>query len=409
MTPVAHLVTVGAPAPAALDDAAGDAVGAVLAAAGVPVVSRCWIEDDEPALERALGPDDALTVILAGTGGSAGDIVRRTLARIAGARLVLSERMQAALEESWRRQDRPLPRRAERLALLPQGATVWAVAGIEPGWLLESGGRVFAVLPRASAARLAAAHLASFARERLVGRGATALRTLRTAGVEAAELEERLAGWLGQEGEVAVTTLPAEGEVWVRLRARGPTPADAARTLARVEAAVASALGDDCFGRDAESLEAVVGGLLRERGWTLAVAESCTAGLLGHRVTSIPGSSAWFERGVLVYSNRAKQDLLDVPEALLRTHGAVSAPCAEAMARAVAERAGTRCGLAITGIAGPEGGTPDKPVGTVFVAVAVGGEVRSRRYRFAGDRASVKWQATQAALDLLRRALQRKR
>jgi nicotinamide-nucleotide amidase len=149
----------------------------------------------------------------------------------------------------------------------------------------------------------------------------------------------------------------------------------------------------------------VVGRMLSARRWTLAVAESCTGGLLGHRLTNVPGSSAYFERGVLVYSNRAKEDLVGVPASVLRAHGAVSAPCAEAMARGVAERAGTPCGLAITGIAGPDGGTPAKPVGTVFVGLAVEGRVSARRFRFAGDRASVKWQSTQAAFDMLRRAL----
>jgi nicotinamide-nucleotide amidase len=172
-----------------------------------------------------------------------------------------------------------------------------------------------------------------------------------------------------------------------------------------VEPRVAGALGDDCYGRDADTLEQVVGRLLLARGLTLSVAESCTGGLLGHRLTNVSGSSAYFERGVVVYSNRAKQELLGVPEAVLRTHGAVSGPCAEAMARGICERSGSACGLAVTGIAGPDGGTPQKPVGTVFFGVAVSGTVTSRRFRFAGDRASVKWQSAQTALDLLRRSL----
>jgi nicotinamide-nucleotide amidase len=149
----------------------------------------------------------------------------------------------------------------------------------------------------------------------------------------------------------------------------------------------------------------VVGRLLSAHGLTLSVAESCTGGLLGHRLTNVSGSSAYFERGVVVYSNRAKQELLGVPDDLLRAHGAVSGPCAEAMARGICERSGSACGLAVTGIAGPDGGTPQKPVGTVFVGVAVAGNVTSRRFRFAGDREAIKWQSAQAALDLLRRSL----
>jgi nicotinamide-nucleotide amidase len=224
-------------------------------------------------------------------------------------------------------------------------------------------------------------------------------------GVTVGEVEERLAEGPGREGDVTATPLPADGEVWVRLRARGATRAAAAQALARVEERVAAALGEDCFGRDAESLEVVVGRLLLARRLTLAVAESCTGGLLGHRVTSVPGASAYFERGVLVYSNRAKEELLGVSAEILRAHGAVSDACAQAMARGVAARAGTACGLGITGVAGPDGGTPAKPVGTVFVGLAVGDAVGARRFHFEGDRASIKWQSTQMALDMLRRAL----
>jgi nicotinamide-nucleotide amidase len=381
-------------------------VTAALAAAGVAVVSRVFVEDDESALERALGPEDALTVVLAGAGGSAGDIVRRVLARATGARLVLNERLLATLQERYRKLDRPLPRRAERLALLPQGASVWVTPAGDAGWALESGQRAFAVLTRdAAAGAMLEQHLAPFARAWATGRGVAAVRTLRTVGLTLSDVEERLIDWLGREGEVAVSTIPADGEVWVRLRARGSTPVEAARSLAKAETAVGAVLADDCYGLDGDTLEIVVGRMLVERGLTLAVAESCTGGLLGHRLTNVPGASAYLERGVVVYSDRAKEELLDVPESLLRAHGTVSAPCAEAMARSVSARAGAPCGLAIVGLAGPDGGTPTRPVGTVFVALAVRGESLSRRFHFTGERAAVKWQATQMALDMLRRSL----
>ena len=403
MTASAHIVTVGAmPSPGA----DGAAVAAALGAAGVNVVSRVFVEDDESALERALGSDEALTVVLAGGGGSAGDIVRRVLARVTGARLVLNDRLLTTLQERYRRLDRPLPRRAERLALLPQGATVWVTADAEAGWAMERGQRAFAVLALdATLQTTIAQHLTSFARDWAGGRGTSVVRTLRTAGLTAADVEERLVDWLGRDGEVTVSTIPADGEVWVRLRARASTPAEATRSLAKAETGIGALLGEDCYGRDGETLEMVVGRMLLERQLTLAVAESCTGGLLGHRLTSVPGSSAYFERGVLAYSNRAKEELLGVPESILTAHGTVSGPCAEAMARGVATLAGAPCALAVTGIAGPDGGTPTKPVGTVFVGLAVRGETLARRFYFSGDRAAVKWQSTQAALDMLRRSL----
>jgi PncC family amidohydrolase len=403
MTASAHIVTVGAmPSPGA----DGAAVATALGAAGVAVVSRVFVEDDEGALEQALGSGEVLTVVLAGAGGSAGDIVRRVIARVTGARLVLHERLLTTLQERYRRLDRPLPRRAERLALLPQGATVWVTADAEAGWAMENGHRAYAVLARdATLQTMLAQHLTPFAREWAGARGAAVVRTLRIASLTAADVEERLVDWLGRDGEVTVATIPADGEVWVRLRARASTPAGAARSLAKAESGVAALLGEDCYGRDGDTLEAVVGRMLLERGLRLAVAESCTGGLLGHRLTSVPGSSAYFERGVLAYSNRAMEELLGVPDSILSAHGSVSGPCAEAMACGVARLAGSSCALAVTGIAGPDGGTPAKPVGTVFVGLVVKGEALARRFYFAGDRAAVKWQSTQAALDLLRRSL----
>jgi nicotinamide-nucleotide amidase len=346
----------------------------------------------------------SLTVVVTGPGGSAGETVRRVLARLSGTRLVLNDRMLAALEASYRRHDRPLPRRAERQALLPQGATPWPGEDGEPAWIVDTARGAFAVLPRGTPSAALSTQLIDLARGRVGARGVVT-RTLRTAGVSLGDLEERLAEWLGREGDVSVSTVPADGEVWVRLRARGATVDAATAALEAVESRVAAALGEDCYGRDGETLEQVVGRRLLERGLTVATAESCTGGLVGHRLTNIPGSSAWFERGVVVYSNRAKQELLGVPEGVLKSHGAVSAPCAEAMARGICAAAHAPCGVSITGIAGPDGGTPQKPVGTVFIGIAVDNDVTTRRFRFTGDRAAVKWQSSQMALDMLRRRL----
>jgi nicotinamide-nucleotide amidase len=331
------------------------------------------------------------------------------VARAAGTRLALNDRMLAAIEESYRRHDRPMPRRAERLALLPHGATLWMSGDGEPAWTLDSARGTFVVLPRETPAEALSAlidqHVAPLARARLATRGAVVTRTLKTTGVSIAAVEERLADWLGREGDVAVSVVPSEGDAWVRLRARGATPADAAHTVSATESEVLAALGADCYGRDADTLEQIVGHRLRERGLTLAVAESCTGGLLGHRLTNLAASSTYFERGVVVYSDEATMDLLGVPEPILRAHGAVSAPTAEAMACGICERSRTPCGLSITGVLGPEGAGAGTPAGTVFIGLAFSGDILARRFRFAGDRATVKWQSTQMALDMLRRKL----
>jgi nicotinamide-nucleotide amidase len=397
----ALVVTVGIALGADEHDVA--ALTHALREAGLDVTGRFAVDEDEATLERALTTGATVTAVVAGSGSSSGDVVRRTLARMTGARLVFSERALTALAEQYRRRDRPLPRRAERLALLPQGAVLWLSPDSDPAFALELNERIIAVLPRGGdLAAIVRQHLVPFLAGRTGAGEAVLTRTLRTAGVSIADVEERLAE---RSGEATITVLPAASgdfEVWVRIAARGP---GAAERLARAERDVAGVLGEDCYGRDDETLELIVGRMLIERGLMLSVAESCTSGLLGHRLTDIPGSSAYFERGVLVYSNQAKQDLLGVPDSILRAHGAVSAPCAEAMARGICERSGNPVGLAITGIAGPDGGTPTKPVGTVFIGVAVSGEVEARRFQFAGDRSAVKWQSTQMALDLLRRRL----
>ena len=398
-----RVVSVGA-APGGGGQPEAAAIAAALADAGIPVGAHIVIDDDEDALEQALA-GDGLTAVVAGVGGSAGDSVRRVLARITGARLILSERMRALLDAHYARLDRPVPRGAERLALLPQGAVVPDTD--EPTWVLETASAAWVVFLRGRIGASVTDVLLPLAHERLGGRGAVAVRTFKTAGADAESVEERLVDRLADR-DVTVTTLPGDAEVWVRVRARGRTPADAVARLGDVDALVTELLGEDCYGRDGDSLEEVVGRLLRDRGMMVAVAESCTGGLVGHRITGVPASAAYFDSGVMVYSDRAKQALLGLDEEILRVHGAVSAPCAEAMARAVSARVGAACGVSTTGFAGPDDGTPTKPPGTVFVGVAVDGVATSRRFRFSGDRASVKWQSSVMALDMLRRALERR-
>ena len=403
---LAHVLTV---AEGTADDRAAREVARALGAEGALVVSRQVVDESEAALESALrGALEAggLTVVLCQPGGSAGELVPRTVARLAGARLVLNERRLALLETAFAQRGQAMPRRLDRLGLLPKGALLLPSApdGWD-GWSLAGKSGVVVVLP------LGSPHLGSMVGEFLkASPGFSAAepavhRVLLTSGLCAADVEERVGPWLGKEGDVTVSCVPVEGDVHVRLLARGATRALAEAALAPVEAQVRAALGPDCYGEDDDLLEAVVGRLLLERGWTVSVAESCTGGLLGHRLTNIAGSSRYLERGVIVYSNRAKEELLGVPEPLLRAHGAVSAPVAEAMAAGICRVSGSACGLAVTGIAGPDGGSAEKPVGTVYVAAGTPAGIEARRCRFAGDRVAIKWQSSQAALDLLRRRL----
>jgi nicotinamide-nucleotide amidase len=391
------------------DDRAGREVARALAVLGALVVSRHIVDASEAALEPALrGALEAggLTVVLCEPGGSAGELVPRVIARITGARLVLNERRLALLESAFAQRGQAMPRRLDRLGLLPKGAELLPSApdGWD-GWSLARKNGVVVVLPVGSP------HLGSMLSDFFKASAGLSLeesvvqRVLLTTGLPAADAEARVGSWLGKEGDVTISCMPAEGDVHVRLLARGATRALAEATLAPVEVEVRAALGLDCYGQDDDLLEAVVGRLLLERGWTVSLAESCTGGLLGHRLTNIAGSSRYVERGVIVYSNRAKEELLGVPEPLLRAHGAVSAPVALAMAAGVCRISGSPCGLAVTGIAGPDGGSPEKPVGTVYIGCATPAGVETRRCHFAGDRVAIKWQSSQTALDMLRRRL----
>jgi len=385
---------------------AGPALARMLQAEGLPVRGRRVVPADEAEAERALGEAVAAggLVICLGEGDGA-ETARRALARLAGSRLVLHDRMLEAVSAAYARAGQAMPRRAERLALIPQGATVLVAAdGGEPGLLAEVGGTLVAVLP--NDVRLATA----LAREQLLARvprrGAepvTAVRTLRLVGLDVAEAEACVAAALRGADGVAGRAVEVGSEVWVRLRLRGPTLEAARSRLHDLEPALRAELGVTWYGEDEDTLEVVAGRLLRARRLTVALAESCTGGLVGHRLTQVPGSSAYVERGFIVYSNAAKQEVLGVPEAVLAQHGAVSAECAAAMARGARSRAGSDLGLSVTGIAGPEGGTATKPVGLVFIGLADPHHATVDRFRFDKGREGNKALAAQMALDLLRR------
>ncbi len=191
----------------------------------------------------------------------------------------------------------------------------------------------------------------------------------------------------------------------------GPAGPDGARDLEQLFEEAHARLGDIVYGQEEDTMESVVGRLLTDRDMTVALAESCTGGLIGHRLTQVPGSSSYVDRGVVCYSNRAKVDLLGVPSELIDRHGAVSAEVAAAMARGIRERSGVSVGLSVTGIAGPGGATDTKPVGLVYVGLDGGaGQVMTKEFRFhGGDRNVIKQRSSQAALDLLRRWLTKNR
>jgi nicotinamide-nucleotide amidase len=241
--------------------------------------------------------------------------------------------------------------------------------------------------------------------QKLAGDIHFARRVMRVSGLGESAVDERIAPIYSQYENPLTTILFNSSEIEIHLRAHGRTEEDAEALLDDLSLKIEKELGNSVFSFRGEKMEEVVGRRLAITGFTLAVAESCTGGLIAQRLTSVPGSSTYFTEGLVTYSNESKTRLLGVDKKLIKEHGAVSKEVARDMARGVRHRAKTDFGLAVTGIAGPDGGTEEKPVGLVYIALADDAHTEHKRLKIPGDRELVRWRASQAALDMLRRRL----
>ncbi len=384
---------------------------------GVRVRYKAVVGDHHDDLAEALRlafPRADLVVISGGLGPTDDDITRETVAAVFELPLEEDQDMVASIRARFAARGLPMPAINRRQALVPRGAVALANAkGTAPGLWIERSGVACAALP--GPPRELRVMFDAVARERIAPRsGGHGIfrRLIRVTGRTESHVEEAAypvySRWRSAPVPIETSILASLGQIELHLAARGATEDAAARALDRATTELAGVLGRDLVSSDGSQLEAVVGCLLRERGCRVAVAESCTGGLVASRLTDVAGSSAYVHAGWVVYSNAAKVALLGVDAASIAAHGAVSEPVAQALARGARERGGVDYGIAATGIAGPGGGSPDKPVGTVYVALAgPDGSQRVRRLSLPGEREQVKFQASQAALDLLRRALLR--
>jgi nicotinamide-nucleotide amidase len=385
-----------------------------LNALGIPVMGKAVVGDrvdDVVALTSAAVTRADLVILTGGLGPTDDDVTRDAAARVLGRTMVEEAAIVEKLRARFASRGLEMPAINRRQAMVIEGAVVLDNPnGTAPGqWIAHERG-VLLLLPGPPRElgpmleRLVAGPLAARAGDvRLLK------RSLFITGMTESHAEEALLPcyerWRGGALPIDATILAAPGQIELHLVVRG-REAEAAPVLDAAVADVQRALGDRIFSTSGDRLESVVGLQLAARGWRIALAESCTGGLTASRLTDVAGSSAYVELAVVAYSNAAKISLLGVPESLIQTHGAVSEPVAVAMAEGVRARAGVEISLGITGIAGPTGGTPEKPVGTVAIAVAVEGlETRVRTFRFPGGRAQVKFFASQSALDMVRRVL----
>ncbi|HJQ83266.1 MAG TPA: competence/damage-inducible protein A [Candidatus Binatia bacterium] len=376
---------------------------------GIDVVAVLATGDDRDRLLWAWRQGLAVADVVISTGGigpTADDLTSEVVAEVVGMPLVEDTASAERIRQLFAALSREMPLNNLKQALFPRGATIVPNAfGTAPGYRVAHAGKHVVILP--GVPREMKPMMEETVLPWLVGlRGGDVVylgRTFQTFGLTESGLDEMVAGAI-DPAEGRVSFRASFPEISVRVVVHGG-PADAEARLETLAARLRERIGPYVFGEGAVTMEEVVGGLFRERGFTLALAESCTGGLVGHRITNVAGSSAYFRGGVVSYANGAKQALLGVRRETLAAHGAVSEETAGEMAAGARRALGTDLALGITGIAGPDGGTADKPVGTVCFGLASADGVVTRRYQLWGTRDWVKLLASQVGLDWLRRYL----
>ena len=358
-----------------------------------------------------------LVLITGGLGPTVDDVTREAVARVLGKPLRLRPRAFEFIKTRLQSAGRPVAQNQRRQAFLPTGAVLLRnPAGIAPGFALQWKRCWIVCLPGVSheARRMCAELLLPILRKEGLLSSAIETRTIHTFGLLEGEIDSRLRGNIPAvspfrlgllASPLGVSVSLTKSETTERKPARKKNARQSAISLDDLMDAVITGLGQHVFSTDGHTMEEVVGQHLRARRCTIALAESCTGGLIAHRLTQVPGSSAYVDRGVVCYDNRAKIELLGVPEALLKKNGAVSAQVAKAMAQGIRTRSKVDLGLSVTGIAGPAGGTKNKPVGLVYVGLATSTGTSTKAFRFHGEREAIKLRSSQAALDVLRRWL----
>lgn len=378
---------------------------------GVRVVRTTHVGDDAGrlgAVLREVRGRARWVIITGGLGPTRDDLTRPVLASVVGRELRLDPDLLAEVEARFRRfgYDR-MPQANRSQAELPEGArAIPNPHGTAPGIVVEDGGTTFFALPGVPAemkALLESGVLPEIAAD--LGHGAPVVRSrvLRTAGIGESALAERIDDLVETAAPIEVAFLPDLGQVDLRLTLTGLPAAEADLRLAALAAAIRGRIAEWCFGEGDAPLAGALGDALRARGWTLAVAESCTAGEVAAEITGVPGSSDYFVGGVVAYADRIKEGILGVPADVLATHGAVSEATCRALLEGARSRLGADVAAAVTGIAGPAGGTPEKPVGLVFFGVETPERAWLRKVEYPGSRESIRRRATIATLSLLMR------
>ncbi|HET7565626.1 MAG TPA: competence/damage-inducible protein A [Gemmatimonadaceae bacterium] len=384
-----------------------------LSAAGIEVVRRTTVGDEASAISAAVREAIERTGAVITTGGlgpTSDDRTKPAIAELFGRGMRRDDDVLHAIEERFRTLGSHMPPSNVQQAMIPEGARILHNRhGTAPGiWLEDEHGRWVAMLPGIPREMRGMTNDTLLPLLRARGSATPTVvssRTLRTTGIGESALAERLGDEASEVAGLQVASLPGWAGVDLRITARGLTAERAREKLDAGAAKLRAHASAYIYGEDDADLAAVVLEQCRARALHIATAESCTGGLLGARLTAIAGSSDVYLGGVVAYSNHVKELWLGVQPDELAQHGAVSDVVARRMASGIASRLGSEIGVGITGIAGPGGGTPDKPVGTVWIAVQVNGALEARCRVYPGDREEIRLRSTQAALDMIRRAL----
>ena len=375
---------------------------------GVRVVHKAVVgdslEDMRASFQQALDRAD-LIVACGGLGPTDDDRTRDAVAELLGRKLHLDEGVLRHIQELFRRFGRVMPEINRRQAMVPEGATVLAnPRGSAPGLWLEANGHILVLLPGVPAELRAMFEQEVRPRLAKLGRDERLFtRDLRITGLPESEVEQRVSPLYALYPDTETTILASPPGIQLHPRIWSRDAEKANQLLDEIVKRMALALGEHLYSTDGETMEEVVARALTENRATIAVAESCTGGMLAERLTNIPGSSSYFLGGVVCYSNELKSALVNVPAELIEAKGAVSPEVALALADGIRRSTGATIGVGVTGIAGPAGGTPEKPVGLVYIGIADERGPRERRFQFPGDRERIRMHATQTALDSVRR------
>lgn len=385
-------------------------LGMKLSEMGIEVTLHITVGDNwkmlGQVLKQALENSD-LVLTTGGLGPTTDDLTKETVAGVLGLPMILDEHSLAGMKEFFRRRGVAMPESIAKQAYFPEGARILNnPLGTAPGALIERGDKIMVMLPGPPNELIAMfeQELTPYLAKRAGSGTVTRYKVFKLTGISESAVQDRIKD-LGGQGNPGIAYVAKPGEVQVRIAAYAGAPEQAEKMVAELSEKVRRRLVGYIFGYDEEVLEDVVGKLLLETGLSIAVAESCTGGLIAARLTDIPGSSGYLKGGVVAYSNEMKNKILGVPSDTIDRYGAVSKQTAVAMAEGVRVLAGSNLGLAVTGIAGPGGGSPAKPRGLVYISLAADDGTCCREYRFPGERPAVRQGTVNAGLNMVRHYL----